>query len=152
VVTVVGMGRRRWPQRARCWVGAVFMAISLSALAGCSAGRASLGTSASPCYVALPTAARAVGFHGRLLGVRLLGVSSVTSRHLGAVIERAGVSTGRVCLVAFSGTFRARSVSRPAGRPFGHLAVVVLRYPSGSLVATVLFRRLPTHFGHPHLG
>ncbi len=139
-------------RRARRWLAAALIAASLTTLAGCSAGRASLGTSDAPCYVALPTAARAVGSHGRLLGVRLLAVSSVTYRRLDAAIEQAGLSSGRVCLVAFSGTFSASSVDKPAGRRFGHLAVVVLRYPSGSLVATVLFRRLPTRFGHPHLG
>jgi hypothetical protein len=69
-----------------------------------------------------------------------------------SALKRAGVNTGRVCLVAFKGTFSSKTVSRPAGRTSGHLAVVLLRYPGGTLVATVLFRHLPTRFGHSHLG
>jgi hypothetical protein len=79
-------------------------------------------------------------------------VPTVTYPMLDEALDNLGIRSGRVCLVAFSGNFTADSVSDPAGRDSGHLAVVVLRYPSGSLVATVLFRRLPTRFGHSHLG
>jgi hypothetical protein len=87
-----------------------------------------------------------------LVGVRLLKVPAVTYRLLDEALDSAGIDSGQVCLVAFSGNYTADSVSQPAGRDQGHLAVVVLRYPSGSLVATVLFHRLPTRFGHSHLG
>jgi hypothetical protein len=141
-----------WRGRLARWALAAALGLSVLGLAGCSAGRENLGTSDAPCYIALPTAAEAVGSHGRLIGVRLESVPTVTYRRLDAALDRAGVRSGRVCLVAYGGTFSSNSVARPQGRPSGHLAVVVLRYPSGTLVATVLFHRLPTRFGHSHLG
>ncbi len=139
-------------RRLSRWALVVALALSVLGLGGCSAGRANLGTSDAPCYIALPTAAKAVGSQGRLIGVRLQSVPTVTYRRLDAALDRAGVRSGRVCLVAYGGTFSSGSVARPEGRPSGHLAVVVLRYPSGTLVATVLFHRLPARFGHSHLG
>jgi hypothetical protein len=112
-----------------------------------------LGTSDAPCYVALPTASQAVGRVGHLDGVRLMKVSSLkTFPRLETAVKDAGIKSGRVCLVAFTGDFSASSVPHALGRTSGRLAVVVLRYPNGQLVSTVLFRRLPTHFGHSHLG
>lgn len=138
--------------RVRAVVAAAALCLSAGGLAaGCSAGRSTLGTSDAPCYVALPTAVQAVGSAGHLLGVRLFKVGSVTYKLLDRAIDEAGLTSGRVCLVAFSGHFAAGNVEHPEGRPSGKLAVVVLRYPSGSLVATVLFLHLPTRFGHTHL-
>jgi hypothetical protein len=138
--------RRRWPVVAA-------LAVALGTLAGCSTVHESLGTSDAPCYIALPTATKAVDRTGHLVGVRLKKVSSLTSiGRLEDAIQDAGIDSGSVCLVAFKGNFSASSVSHPSGRTSGHLAVVVLRYPDGKLVATVLFRRLPTNFGHSHLG
>jgi hypothetical protein len=143
-----GSGRTR----VRRVVAAVALCLSAGGLAaGCSAGRSTLGTSDAPCYVALPTAVQAVESAGHLVGVRLFKVGSVTYKLLDRAIDQAGLTSGRVCLVAFSGHFTAGTVEHPEGRPSGKLAVVVLRYPSGSLVATVLFLHLPTHFGHTHL-
>jgi len=120
--------------------------------ASCSAGRSSLGTSDGPCYVALPTATAAAGKGAHFDGVRLMKVTSLGRYQLLVrALADAGVNSGRVCLVAFSGSFSTASVSRPSGRPSGHLAVVVLRYPGGQLVSTVLFHHLPTRFGHSHL-
>ena len=140
-------------RRARRGLGALALALCLGVgAAACSAGRESLGTSDAPCYVALPTASQAVGSHGHLVGVRLFKVGSVTYRLLDHALDAAGVTSGRVCLVAFSGDFSAASVAHPAGRSTGKLAVVILRYPSGTVIATVLFLHLPTRFGHSHLG
>ena len=133
------------------WLAAV-LALGLgSALAGCSTVHESLGTSDAPCYVALPTATKAAGKSAHFDGVRLLKVNSLRSSRLSAVLKGAGVDSGRVCLVAFKGTFTSASVSHPSGRASGHLAVVVLRYPDGKLVSTVVFRRLPTRFAHSHV-
>ncbi|MGH8997189.1 MAG: hypothetical protein ACRDYB_14355 [Acidimicrobiales bacterium] len=139
--------------RARALVIAAALVVAVPlGLAGCSGGRESLGTTDGPCYVALPTASQAVGTKARLDGVRLMKVSAITYPHLGSALRAAHVTKGRVCLVAFKGSFSAATVSHPAGRTSGHLAVVVLRYPDGKLIATVLFHRLPTRFGHSHLG
>lgn len=145
--------RTRGVGHARRALGALVLVLCLgAATAACSGGRESLGTSDAPCYVALPTASQAVGSHGHLVGVRLFKVGSVTYRLLDRALDAAGVNSGRVCLVAFSGDFSARSVEHPAGRSSGKLAVVVLHYPSGTLIATVLFLHPPTRFGHSHLG
>jgi hypothetical protein len=150
--SVVRSGRSRGGRRWRCWLGASALVIGLGSAAGCSTVHESLGTSDSPCYVALPTATAAVGVAGHFDGVRLMTVSSLKFPRLQTALKRAGIVSGRVCLVAFKGNFTSTTVSHPSGRASGHLAVVVLRYPNGSLVATVLFRKLPTKFGHSHLG
>lgn len=149
---VMRSGRSRGGRRWRCWLGASALVIGLGSAAGCSTVHESLGTSDSPCYVALPTATAAVGVAGHFDGVRLMTVSSLKFPRLQTALKRAGIVSGRVCLVAFKGNFTSTTVSHPSGRASGHLAVVVLRYPNGSLVATVLFRKLPTKFGHSHLG
>ena len=140
-------------RRARTGVAAavLFVAAPLG-LAGCSGGRASLGTTNAPCYVALPTATQAVGPKARLDGVRLMKVASINYPRLSSALRAADLTTGRVCLVAFRGAFTSSTVSHPSGRTSGHLAVVVLRYPDGKLIATVLFSHLPTRFGHSHFG
>jgi len=146
---------QRWPggHRRRGWRGAAALAVAASSLlAGCSTLHQSLGTSDSPCYVALPTATAAVGEKGHFAGVRLLKVRSLPYQHLKSALHDAGLDSGRVCLVAFTGTFSSSAVSHPSGLGSGHLAVVILRYPDGKLVATVLLHRLPTRFRHSHLG
>ena len=151
---MAGVGRtrfatRRWRRR----LATAALAVGLGApVAACSTVHESLGTSDAPCFVALPTAAQAVGRSAHLVGVRLYKVSSVVFPRLDSALRAAGLTSGRVCLVAFRGHFSASSVGHPSGRPSGSFAVVVLRYPSGSLVATVLFRRVPVPFGHSHLG
>jgi hypothetical protein len=147
--TATGRGRR---ERRVGWLGAVVALALGSVLAGCSTVHESLGTSDSPCYLALPTAKAAVGPSGHFEGVRLMKVHSLTYARLESAVKSAGVDSGQVCLVAFSGNFSSTSVSHPSGRANGRLAVVVLRYPDGKLIATVLFRRLPTHFTHSHVG
>ena len=58
----------------------------------------------------------------------------------------------RVCVVAFSGVFDQAMVSHPRGRSAGRLAVVVTTAPGNELLGTVIFKRPPLHFGHPHVG
>ncbi len=134
-------------------VAAGGLVLALGSLAGCSSIHQTLGTTDAPCYVALPTAAKAVGRSGELIGVELRRVSSVAPlRRLDAALLAAGVTSGRVCLVAFTGRFSAANVTRPSGRSHGTLAVVILGYPRGRLISTVIFKRSPTHFGHAHIG
>jgi hypothetical protein len=149
----VGQRRVGGQRRPRGWLAAAAVAVAVSSLlTGCSTLHQSLGTSDSPCYVALPTATAAAGHRGHFAGVRLLKVRSLHYAHLKTALHEAGVDSGQVCLVAFTGTFSASAVSHPSGLDSGRLAVVILRYPDGKLVATVLLHRLPTRFRHSHLG
>jgi len=138
-------GRSRW------WATVALVA----ALAGgCSSGRSDLGTSNGPCYVALPAATTAVHGKGNLVGVhRATVVGLHRSESLYEVASRGGRSGGsQVCLVAWSGHFRADQVDQPAGRATGRLAVVVVTYPGNQVQGTVLLRRFPIEFGHARLG
>jgi hypothetical protein len=123
-------------------------------LAGCSSARSSLGTSDSSCYLALPTATKAVGGHGRLLGVHLFTLTSLRHRapRLFKDLALGHDGSERVCVVAFSGAFDQATVSHPSGRSSGQLAVVVATTPGNELLGTVIFKRAPLHFGHPHIG
>lgn len=123
-------------------------------LAGCSSARSSLGTSDSSCYLALPTATKAIGGHGRLLGVHLFTLTSLRHRspHLFKALALGHDGSERVCVVAFSGVFDQATVSHPRGRSSGRLAVVVATTPGNELLGTVIFTRAPLHFGHPHIG
>ena len=140
-------GRLRRALRVLC------LAVALGGTLGaCSTVHEGLGTSDEPCFSILPKAAQAVGSHGQFEGVRLMKVSAISYRVLIADIRSAGTVSGRVCLVDFSGRFTSAGVMAPEGRPAGRFAVVVLTYPKGVLVATVLFRRVPVRFAHTHLG
>ncbi|MGH9044891.1 MAG: hypothetical protein ACRDVP_08700 [Acidimicrobiales bacterium] len=149
-------GRRRdhgaiskWSARILVLAGVL---CACSILAGCSALHENLGTSDAPCYVALPTANKAVQRAGHLDGVKLFRVDSVPSHLRDRIRARLHPGAARVCLVAFMGHFSPDEVSLPAGRTEGTFAVVVLSYPSGKLIETLLFRRPPLRFLHSHLG
>jgi hypothetical protein len=128
--------------------------LAAGALAGCSSARSSLGTSDSACYLALPTATKAVENHGRLVGVHLFKLSALRRQapKLYRTLAPTGPATERVCVVAFDGHFEQATVSRPLGRTSGRLAVVVSTTPANRLLGTVIFAHAPLHFGHPHIG
>jgi hypothetical protein len=116
--------------------------------------RNSLGTSDSSCYIALPTAARSVGPHSKLIGVHQFTVRSL-SHKAPAVFRELVVgksSSQRLCVIAFVGTFTRSSVEMPFGRMSGRLAVVVTDAPSNRLLGTVIFRNPPLQFEHNHIG
>jgi len=105
--------------------------------------------------VALPAADGAVHGTGRLVGVRLVTVDALRTDapHAFATATSAGARpSDRVCLVAYEGRFAASGVQRPTGRSSGRFAVVVVAYPGARLLGTVIFRRVPLHFGHSHFG
>jgi hypothetical protein len=122
--------------------------------AGCTSARSNLGTSDSSCYLALPAATKAVGSHGRLLGVHLFTLTEL--RHqapkLTTAISPKGPSSERVCVIAFSGHFRASTMTKPHGRPAGQVAIAVMTTPSNKLLGTVILRRIPLRFSHSHIG
>lgn len=133
---------------------AAALIVAATLLAGCSSARSELGTSASPCYLALPAASTAVHHRGHLLGVRLesAGWLRTHARHLYAADRAAHPSPPLVCLFAYSGHFRSDGVERPVGRPAGRLAVVEISYPKGRVIATLVVRHPPLTFGHSHIG
>jgi len=142
-----------WAGRAvRAGLAGVVAGLTLTA---CASARSDLGTSSGPCYVALPAAEGAVHRAGRLEGVRLVTVGAMRTDapHAFAAATSAGARpSDRVCLVAYEGRFAASGVQRPTGRPSGRFAVVVVAYPGARLLGTVIFRRVPLHFGHSHFG
>jgi hypothetical protein len=135
----------------RLAVGALLAA---TVLAGCTSVRSSLGTSDSSCFLALPTATKAVHSHGHLIGVHLFSSTSLRHKapHLYAALKADHDVPKEVCVVAFNGTFSSSGVTKPIGHASGHLAVVVTRTPSNALLGTVIFGHAPLHFGHPHIG
>jgi len=123
-------------------------------LSSCSSARSNLGTSDSSCYLALPTATKAVEGHGRLLGVHLFDLAALRHRapRLFEMLATRNGGSQRVCVVAFEGHFEKSNVSKPLGRSSGRLAVVVSTTPANQLLGTVIVTRAPLHFGHPHIG
>lgn len=128
--------------------------LALCLLGGCTSARSELGTSDGACFLALPTATRAVGLHTRLLGVRLLTPTSLgrLAPGLAADLFTGEPSRQQICVLAFAGSFTAATVAKPAGLPAGPVAVVVTRPPSNQLIGTVIVDGAPLHFGHGHIG
>jgi hypothetical protein len=120
--------------------------------AGCTSARSNLGTSDSACYLALPTASKAVHSHGRLLGVHRYTLTALGRKAPRLLGDLAPNETGSqvVCVAAYSGTFTWRSVSDPHGEHHGHSAVVVSTTPGNRVLGTVIFSNPPLHFGHSH--
>ena len=145
---------RRWWHRIRpAGVGVIVACLVTSvALTACASARSDLGTSSSPCFVALPTADGAVHEVGRLVGVRLFTVASL--RHQAPHAYDAAVAAGASGLGPGSASWRSRVDSRrpgcrhPRGRLAGKFAVVIVGYPTTHLFSTVIFRRVPLRFGH----
>jgi hypothetical protein len=129
-------------------VAAVLMLTS-----GCTTVRSNLGTTDSGCYLGLPTATKSVHSAGRLSGVHRLRLTQL-KKSFPALLDDLQVeaTSQQVCLFAFSGSFTTASVSKPRGRPVGHLAVVVLSTPATGLIGTVILNHLPLRFGHTHIG
>ncbi|HWE69660.1 MAG TPA: hypothetical protein VG205_04825 [Acidimicrobiales bacterium] len=133
-------------------VAACLLAAGL--IAGCTSARSDLGTSDSPCFLALPAATKAAGPHSRFSGVHLYTLASLQKKapHLYQALSSEPASSQRICAIAFSGTFTRTSVSHPLGLASGSVAVVVLKTPSNQLLGTVIFNHAPVRFGHTHTG
>jgi hypothetical protein len=128
--------------------------VMATVVAGCTTARSDLGTSVSACYLALPTATKAVDGHGHLLGVQEFTIGSLQRRapNLYGELATHPSMDKRICVVAFGGTFDKSSVTEGRGRENGHLAVVVSTSPGNHLLGTVILARPPLRFGHPHVG
>jgi hypothetical protein len=146
-----GAGRR---PLTRLTTGVLCCSVAASLLLGCTSARSDLGTSDSSCYIALPTATRAVGSHGRLIGVHLSTLAALRrqSPALFDVIPDQPATTQRICIVAFMGSFTSPTVAKPVGRASGSIAVVISEFPSNALLGTVITDRPPPHVGHSHIG
>jgi len=135
---------RRWGS-----VGAGLV-VGVSLLAACSAARSGQGTTDESCYLALPIAAKAVGGHARLAGVRkysLTGLHAVAPRLYGRLVD--DVPKGQnVCITAYTGHFTSSTVAKPFGRHSGTLAVAVVTTPGNHLLGTLILTKIPVRFQH----
>jgi hypothetical protein len=148
-VSAVVKGTRR-----QLAAGAASVVLAVSLLAGCTSARSNLGTSDSSCYLALPSATKAVGPHSRFIGVHLFTLSSLRKKapQVFDALPSEPSSSQRVCAIGFVGTFTRTSVAMPFGLATGTVAVVVSKTPSNQLLGTVLFDQTPIRFGHSHTG
>jgi hypothetical protein len=152
---------RRWPRRPVAL--AVSVAVVAAGIGACGAGRNILGTNTGPCFMALPTARRAVEGRGKLAGVRLIDIPRLTSapgdRDVRALLDLIAVPLPRdVCLVAYAGSFTLGRVEQPTGLLLpgpggvGQYAIVVVTAPTSVLLGTFVVRRLPLDFTRTHVG
>jgi hypothetical protein len=126
------------------------LVLAASLLASCSSARSDLGTTDESCYLALPTAAKAVGGHGHLDGVRKFTFSSLhgmAPRLYGQLADDVSKKQ-QVCLAAYAGHFSAAGVSKPLGHASGMLAVAVVTTPGNRLLGTLILTKLPVRFQH----
>ena len=136
------------------WRPALVVAASL--LASCSSARTDSGTTDDSCYLALPTAAKAVGGHGHLEGVRKYTLSNLRTiapklyGRLATTCPRSRPSASPATR-ATSPRRRCRSHS---GQPSGTLAVAVVTTPGNRLLGTLILSKIPVRFQHtfPFLG
>jgi hypothetical protein len=123
-----------------------------SVLVGCSAARTDVGTTDETCYLALPTAAHAVGSHAHFVGIRkytlasLKGVAPRLYRYL--IVSTSPRAS--VCVAGYTGHFTSATVSKPLGRSSGTLAVAIIKWPSNDLVGTLILNKIPVRFQHTH--
>jgi hypothetical protein len=137
------------PDRRRRRAGLRRAAAVLAAgwgLTACSGRGASLGTTSTPCFHALPPAASAVHGQGHLIGVRLVDVPKLRNARLRAALP----AKGEVCLVAYSGSYGPATVEHPLDDRSGPYVVVAVR-PDGAVVyGSLVVLRLPLTFRHGH--
>lgn len=131
------MSKRGWS------LAAVAMVTALS-LSGCSSRGASLGTTSSPCFHALPAAAREVGPSSRFLGVRLISASRLVKR----VPEASVLGRAEVCLVAYEGHYFAGELRHALDHRSGRFAVVAVTESGGRVLGSLVLTHLPLPFRH----
>ena len=136
--------RRGSPHRRAAAAAVVAIALLV---ASCGGARNSLGTSASPCYRALPGAKEAVHGKGHLVGVRRVRTSTLQRRIPGDQ-QLAAVRERQLCVFAFHDDFHASDVPGATNQEHGQYAVVALTLRNPRVVAAFLLDRLPTRFRH----
>jgi hypothetical protein len=141
------------PTRTRAAALVAALVLAASVLASCSSARTDLGTTDESCYLALPTAAKAVGGHGHLEGVRKLTFANLHAMapRLYTKLSHEATKKQAICIAGYTGHFKASEVSKPLGRPSGTLAVAVVTSPGNKLLGTLILTKLPVRFQHTHL-
>jgi hypothetical protein len=150
--------RRRWLDRPLALV--LSIAVTAVGAGACGAGRGILGTSTSPCFLALPVGKRAVEGRGSLDGVRLVDITRLTGRGdrtLRELLDLLPIPPSReVCLVAYRGSFTISQVELPVepipASGAGRYAIAVVTIPKSVLLGTLVVQREPLSFKHEHLG
>lgn len=136
------------------------VAATAAGVGACGAGRNILGTSTSPCFVALPVAKQAIEGRGLFDGVRLVNVAMLTApgdRRLRELLDTLPIpSSHEVCLVAYTGSYRAGQVERPFGpvpsAGVSRYAIAVVTIAKPALLGTFVAQHEPLGFKHEHLG
>jgi hypothetical protein len=148
------MMRREGSVRTRVVSGVVGVCLLAGLFSGCTSARSSLGTGDSSCYLDLPTAAAAVGNHGRFVGIHLFSLTQLRKKapHLVADLTDKKSTASHMCVAAYEGTYLSSEVQKPLTRTDGRLAVAVVDANSNKLLGTLIIKRPPLHFGHPHVG
>ncbi len=136
--------------RTRATALAAGLVLAASLLVSCSSARSDLGTTDESCYLALPTAAKAVGPHAHLQGVRKFSFGSLhgMAPRLYDALAQDVTNKQSVCLAAYTGHFTSAGVSKPLGRPSGAQAVAVVTTPGNRLLGTLIIPKLPVRFQH----
>ena len=147
--------RTRTGPRTRAGALTAGIVVAALLLASCSSARSDLGTTDESCYLALPTAAKAVGGHGHLEGVRKFSFSSLHGMAPRLYVQLAHGDVGpkqAVCLAAYTGHFTASEVAKPLGHRSGTsaVAVAVVTTPANRLLGTLILTKLPARFEHTH--
>jgi len=140
--------------RSRIAAGAAALVLSATLLASCSSARSVLDTTntSSSCYLALPTAAEAVGGQGHLEGVRrytLNDLRGMAPRLYGQLSHDVPTKQA-VCLAGYTGRFSASEVRKPLGRATGTVAVAVVTTPANKLLGTLILTNIPVRFRQTH--
>ena len=141
---------RRGVVRTRLRVVVAAAALAASVLTGCTSARSNQGTADESCYLALPTAQKAVGGKGHLAGVRKYSLSSLhgMAPRLYGHLSHGMSSHQAICLAAYKGHFVSSEVEKPLGRESGTLAVAVVTTPGNKVLGTLILNRIPVRFQH----
>ena len=137
-------------RRVGVWACAVLLGASV--FAGCTSARSGLGTTDESCYLALPTASKAVGGHGHLTGIRKYRVADMKglAPRLYDYLADQAPRNQVICLAGYTGLFSKGMVEKPIGRATGKLAVVVVTSPGNKVLGTLILKKLPVRFQHTH--
>ena len=130
--------------RDRARLGALVLGIGLG-VAACAAPRASLGTSASPCFRALAAGKAAVHDRGHFVGTRRVTAGTLERLYGDELASR----PAHACLVGYSGDYRIEDVDQGRGQPRGKYAVVVVSTHGWLAVVTFVADRLPVRLRRP---
>lgn len=115
----------------------------------CAGARNTLGTSASPCFRALPLAQAAAHDQGRLVGVRRVNTSALKGR-LKDDPKVQAVPNQELCVFAFRGSYPPGQVDGASNTKPGHYAVIVVTSKHPGVVVAFVTDKLPTRFAHLH--